>query len=114
LADEYYYDDQYSEYYYPSVEPWEQNITTLKSFSSKWEDMIPEVNRSKSGNYRAGKYSVTDSTKVGVYEGAGYQSRGVYRPVHNCRMKVNEAEGFCPVCQRAIERVILFHIEEVK
>ena len=33
LADEYFYDDQYTEYYYPDTEPWEPNITTLKDFS---------------------------------------------------------------------------------
>ena len=41
LADEYYYDDQYVDQYYPQVEPWEQNITTLRDFSSKWPDMLP-------------------------------------------------------------------------
>ena len=41
LADEYYYDDQFVEYYYPDCEPWEQNITTLFDFESKWEDMLP-------------------------------------------------------------------------
>ena len=35
--------------------------------------------------------------KLGVYEGAGYQSKGVYRPVQECRMKINECERFCPV-----------------
>ena len=40
LADEYFYDDQYEEQYYPDTEPWEQNITTMKDFSSKWEDMV--------------------------------------------------------------------------
>ena len=41
LADEYFYDDQYSNYYHPEVEPWEQNITTLANFSLKWKDMLP-------------------------------------------------------------------------
>ena len=48
---------------------------------------------------------------VGVYEGAGYQSKGVYRPYPDCRMKTNAAEGFCPVCQRAIARMIEFYSE---
>ena len=47
-------------------------------------------------------------SKVGVYEGAGYQSKGCYRPAQECRMKVNSAPGFCPVCQRAISRLIDF------
>ena len=51
-------------------------------------------------------------TAVGVYEGAGYTSKGIYRPVTECRMKINEAPAFCPVCQRALERLILFYTEE--
>jgi hypothetical protein len=49
---------------------------------------------------------------VGVYEGAGYQSKGVYRPFPDCRMKTNAAESFCPVCQRAIARIIEFYISQ--
>ena len=41
LADEYSYDDQYVEMYYPDTEPWEPNITTLADFASKWQDMLP-------------------------------------------------------------------------
>ena len=42
LADEYYYDDMYSEYYYPGIEPWEQNITTLADFDGhKWSGLLP-------------------------------------------------------------------------
>ncbi len=50
-----------------------------------------------------------NSFQVGVYEGGGYQSKGVYRPVQECRMKINECERFCPVCSRAIERMIDYY-----
>ena len=50
--------------------------------------------------------------KVGVYEGAGYTKKGIYRPVTECRMKINEAPDFCPVCQRALERLINFYTEK--
>jgi hypothetical protein len=53
----------------------------------------------------------SDASFVGVYEGAGYQSKGVYRPYPDCRMKTNAAAGFCPVCQRAIARIISFYSE---
>ena len=92
LADEYYYDDQYVEYYYPGTEPWEQNITTLADFESKWKDML-------------------DAGKAMLLEGAGYQSKGVYRPAEDCRMHTNKAENFCPVCQRALGRIIEFYSE---
>ena len=90
LADEYYYDDQYVEYYYPDSEPWEQNITTLFDFESKWKDML-------------------DAGQAQLLEGAGYQSKGVYRGSEDCRMHTNKAEAFCPVCQRAIGRIIEFY-----
>jgi hypothetical protein len=48
------------------------------------------------------KYNST----IGVFEGGGYVHKGVYRPYIDCRMKSNSAKGFCPVCQRAIRRVI--------
>ena len=117
LADEYYYDDQYVEYYYPDVEPWEQNITTLFDFESKWDDMLPKrvsiPTEPVDGNIWKSFHEGTDTHSViGVYEGAGYQSKGVYRPFPDCRMKTNAAESFCPVCQRAIARVIEFNTEE--
>ena len=114
LADEYYYDDQFVEYYYPDCEPWEQNITTLFDFESKWDDMLPKrvsiPTPPVEGNIWQSFHEGTDPASViGVYEGAGYQSKGVYRPFPDCRMKTNAAEGFCPVCQRAIARIIEFH-----
>ena len=95
LADEYYYDDMYVQFYYPHTEPWEQNITTLKDFDSKWKGML-------------------EAGEAQLLEGAGYQSKGVYRPAPDCRMHTNTADCFCPVCQRAISRVIEFYINSVK
>ncbi len=103
LADEYYYDDQYETYYPAGVEPWEQNITTLTDFPSKWQDMLPKGTPIPTPADGKDVY-----TKVGVYEGAGYQSKGVYRPMQDCRMKTNQAPDFCPVCTRAIIRLIDF------
>ena len=107
LADEYYYDDQYVTMYPADIEPWEQNITTMADFASKWQDMLPEGTQIPTMADGEEVY-----TKVGVYEGAGYQSKGVYRPVQNCRMKTNQAPGFCPVCQRAILRLVDFLTKE--
>ena len=41
LADEYAYTEAPSPQYPYEVEPWEQNITSLVDFESKWKDMIP-------------------------------------------------------------------------
>lgn len=117
LADEYYYDDMYVQYYYPGVEPWEQNISTLADFESKWKDMLPQgcavPTAPVQGNIWEGfRNGASMDAVVGVYEGAGYQSKGVYRPFPDCRMKTNPADGFCPVCQRAISRLIEFYTVE--
>lgn len=114
LADEYYYDDQFVEYYYPDSEPWEQNITTLYDFESKWNDMLPKVVSIPTHPVDGNVWECPEDPEafIGVYEGAGYQSKGVYRPYPDCRMKTNAADGFCPVCRRAIARMIRFYTEE--
>ena len=109
LADEYAYTDAPSPLYPYSIEPWEQNITTMVDFESKWKDMVPE------GTPVPTPAKTKESeiyTSVGVYEGAGYTTKGIYRPATECRMKINEAPAFCPVCQRALERLILFYTEK--
>ena len=106
LADEYAYDDEYSPMYPDGIEPWEQNITTLTRFSSKWADLMPVGTPVPTPPVKGdeGRYS-----KIGLYEGAGYRSRGVYRPCTDCRMRTNTAPEFCPVCRRAIERLIHYY-----
>lgn len=106
LADEYYYDDQYENYYSPEEEPWEQNITTLANFSSKWQDMLPKNAQIPT------KPDAKHLDKIGVYEGGGYMSKGVFRAYQDCRMKTNQCTAFCPVCQRALSRLIEFYTEE--
>lgn len=103
LGDEYAYNDSYGDFYFSHIEPWEQNLTTLHRFADKWQDMLPEgtpVPTSPEGR---------GADQVGVYEGAGYMPKGVYRPSPDCRMRTNECKGFCPVCQRAIERLVRFY-----
>ncbi len=46
------------------------------------------------------------SGKVGAFEGAGYEAKGLYRPRADCIMFTRDKVGFCPVCRRTIERVI--------
>ena len=43
---------------------------------------------------------------VGAFEGAGYASKGLYRPAWHCLMISSPKDEFCPVCQGAIERMI--------
>jgi IgA peptidase M64 len=44
--------------------------------------------------------------KVGAFEGALYEAKGLYRPQADCIMFTRDEVGFCAVCRRAISRVI--------
>lgn len=104
LADEYFYDDDVMTDTYPlNVEPWEQNISTRIDFASKWEDMLAKDTPIPTPASEQAKYP------VGVYEGGGYSAKGIFRPADNCRMRTNEHPTFCPVCQRALQRLIDFY-----
>ncbi len=109
LADEYFYEeDVFSDTYPPDTEPWEPNITTLRDFHGKWENLLepgtPVPTPADSAS--VARYP------VGVFEGAGYSFHGVYRPADVCRMRVNEIDRFCPACQQALRRLILFYTED--
>jgi len=106
LADEYYTSEvTYSDFYNPNVEPWEPNITTNVDFNSKWKNRVsPGV---PLPTPRTDEYK----NSVGMFEGGGYTSKGVYSPAMDCRMKSNNTGGFCPVCEDAIRKMILFYSE---
>lgn len=95
LADEY-VEGGVADMYDIHIEPWEQNITTKVDFASKWEDMMPRKGKKK-------------ADAPGLIEGAGYQEKGVFRAYHDCRMRTNSAREFCPICQRALNRLIDFY-----
>ena len=49
--------------------------------------------------------------KVGVYEGAGYSSQGLYRPMVDCIMFSKGSKPFCKVCEASIRKVIQHYLE---
>ena len=122
LADEYAY-DEFDPVYPVDTEPWEPNITTLKDFGRKWEDMLPSgtpiptqpdaaydsIDVRKVWSTFTPEVRAELNERLGVYEGAGNSTKGVYRPVQQCRMRINECDSFCPVCRRAIVRTIEFY-----
>lgn len=107
LADEYYTSEVSVQDFYPAgTEPTEPNLTTLVDFDSKWKDKIeagtpiptPEV-----------KKDHPDFNKIGVYEGGGYVSKGVYRPSLHCTMNSIIYNDFCPVCKETLENIIRYY-----
>lgn len=104
LADEYFYIGDVMDDTYPTdVEPWEPNVTSLVDFNGKWENLLPEGCPIPT--------PAVDSLQVGVYEGAAYSFKGLYRPMLDCRMKTNAAKTFCPACQQALARLIHFYTD---
>lgn len=100
LADEYFSSEvAYSDDFYNlQLEPWESNITTLVDFGKKWKDLLPPqlpVPTPLNDTYR---------NNPGVFEGGGYLAKGIYRPMDHCMMR--DYAPFCPVCSRAIVRMI--------
>lgn len=103
LADEYYSSEvAYSDFFDLNTEPWQPNITTLVDFNRKWKHLLPDsvpMPTPATALYR---------NSTGVFEGGGYMAKGIYRPAIDCRMKTNEAPGFCEVCRASISEVVLF------
>lgn len=91
LGDEYDYGND-DPMYFADTEPWEPNLTTKHDFKGKWENLI------KQG-------------RASLIEGGGYQEKGVFRGVKDCRMRTNDVPDFCVVCQQALTRLINFYTE---
>ncbi|MDN5290732.1 MAG: hypothetical protein PWQ06_971, partial [Anaerophaga sp.] len=104
LGDEYYYNDSpIPDFFDKESEPWPPNLTTLVNFDIKWKHLVADtvpIPTPQTPKYK----NVT-----GVFEGGGYSAKGIYRPALNCRMKSNEAKGFCEVCRQSIKRIINFY-----
>lgn len=105
LGDEYFSSQvTYNDMYPRGVEPWEPNITALLDPDKlKWGDLVEQ------GTEIPTPDDSTLAGVVGAFEGAGYSAKGLYRPTLDCRMFSKGLMPFCPVCRRAIERMIDFH-----
>lgn len=110
LADEYVDEQSPLQKYYDSIqEPWEPNISKALGSTNKWLLSPSIIAYNKLMDSLA-----LDIDKVSIYEGAGYKSKGIYRPYPYCTMR-DSKKTFCPVCQDAIRKQILFkcNIEKV-
>lgn len=105
LADEYFQSEvAYSDFYSLTAEPWEPNITTLINFETKWKDLLPANTPVPT------PLDAPHADKLGVFEGGGYLSKGIYRPMDHCMMR--DYAPFCPACSRAILRMIDYWIDK--
>ncbi|RUA29759.1 MAG: peptidase M64 [Bacteroidetes bacterium] len=102
LADEYTGDASVEDFYDLNYEPWEPNITTLTDFSKKWKSMVEKGTPIPTPDTRE------NVNVLGAFEGAGYVTKGVYRPKHDCSMKSIRDDDFCPVCVKALIDMVNF------
>lgn len=106
LGDEYFDSSvAYEEFYPLHLEPPDPNLTTLVDFDSKWKHLVDESIPIPTPNDSA------FADKVGVFEGGGYVTKGVYRPMLNCTMRSISVDNFCVVCKEAIQKMINFYSE---
>jgi hypothetical protein len=48
---------------------------------------------------------------VGAFEGAGYASKGMYRPMLDCIMFSKGTKPFCQVCEKGILKIMEHYTE---
>ena len=71
------------------------------------EELFSKVKKTTAPMLSSEKYS----DKVGAFEGAGYQAKGLYRSESDCIMFTRNPQKFCRVCSRGLERVIRMYTE---
>ena len=102
LADEYVDEDlSYGDCHPLEHEPPEPNITSLVDFGSKWASMLPKgvpVPTPADASVPRGECG-----PLGVYEGAGYRPKGLYRPTMRCMRR--DFAPICPVCLKRMNEI---------
>ena len=108
LADEYVDEDlAYADLHIQDYEPHEPNITNMKDFDSKWKSMLPKGTPVPTPENP--DVPKNECGPIGVYEGAGYAYKGVYRPTVHCMMR--DYAPFCPVCSKRLEEVFSLYLK---
>jgi hypothetical protein len=82
---------------YPKQEELKKKAQDLSKKHKKWCDNF----------FKTSPYF----NKVGVFEGAGYSSTGIYRPSLDCIMFSRGVKDFCLVCENHIKKVIKSYCE---
>lgn len=100
LADEYVDEaSAFGQIYLQSGEPWEPNIATWQGIAGKWGGLLPP-----------GPYSA--ATIPGVYEGAGYVAKELFRSEPDCLMRSLQGTHYCVACTRAIWQAVRYYCDE--
>jgi hypothetical protein len=101
----------------PLPTPWEKETFEKRSreiqtarraivAAGKPPSALDELFREEAKEETALLGSMKWSGRVGAFEGAAYEAKGLYRSSADCIMFTRDSVGFCPVCRRAITRII--------
>ena len=77
----------------------------------KAEDDYAKADRERTDRVDAYLQSSKFWGKVGAYEGAGYSSEGLYRPMLDCIMFSKGDKPYCKVCQEAVKKKIMHYVD---
>ncbi len=125
LGDEYYSSQvAYNEFYPKGVEPTDPNITALPDPANlKWKHLATKGITLPTPWDKERYEKMDDAAKkahlagkeykdlVGAFEGAGYASQGLYRPMVDCIMFSRAAIPYCRVCEDTIIKMIRFYTQ---
>jgi len=78
------------------------HLRAINAPESQMDTLFTEEREWETKFFASQKYA----GKVGAFEGAAYEPRGLYRPELDCIMFTRDEVGFCRVCRKAIERII--------
>ncbi len=84
------------------------NQTVIDSLKQAAEQLAARQHRNLSTIIEKSTYF----NKVGVFEGAGYISEGMYRPMLDCTMFRIGRQDFCEVCRHCIVEIIDFYSKD--
>lgn len=101
----------------PLPTPWGQKAFDAMdlAYQAKRKKLIDEKAPEEASEALMREVKVTSSAalhaehwfgKVGAFEGAMYEAKGLYRPELDCIMFTRNPTSFCKVCARAIDRTI--------
>jgi hypothetical protein len=93
--------DRYDQYDL-SMQAKRTQLVERKASDEEYEEIFREVKKATTPMLNSEKYF----GKVGAFEGAGYRSRGLFRPQLDCIMFTRNEVPFCKVCAEAIHKVI--------
>jgi hypothetical protein len=97
----------------PVPTPWRKAAyDSLEALRGKLDRLAPDYYEKREPLHKAGMELLRTEAyagTVGLFEGSGYASRGLFRPSADCRMFSLSLSDFDPVCRQAIGKVIMMY-----